>query len=66
MRFRIGFCVVYNLKRELIMDGGLIAQFYVRHDTFWLDFLAALPSIAEVMQCCYLTVPFQGAEQCCS
>lgn len=48
MRFRMGFCVVYNLKRELIMDGGLIAHFYVRHDTFLLDFLAALPSIAEV------------------
>lgn len=47
MRFRMGFCVVYNLKRELIMDGGLIAHFYVRHDTFLLDFLAALPSIAE-------------------
>lgn len=48
MRFRMGFCVVYNLKRELIMDGGLIAHFYVRHNTFLLDFLSAMPSIAEV------------------
>ena len=48
MRFRVGFCVVYNLKRELIMDGGLIAHFYVRHNTFVLDFLSAIPSIAEV------------------
>ena len=48
MRFRMGFCVVYNLKRELIMDGGLIAHFYIRHNTFTGDFLAALPSIAEV------------------
>ena len=48
MRFRMGFCVVYNLKRELIMDGGLIAHFYIRHNTFTGDFLAALPAIAEV------------------
>ena len=48
MRFRMGFCVVYNLKRELIMDGGLIAHFYVRHDTFLTDVVAACPAIAEV------------------
>lgn len=44
----MGFCVVYNLKRELIMDGGLIAHFYVRHDTFLTDFIAACPAIPEV------------------
>ena len=48
MRFRMGFCVVYNLKRELIMDGGLIAHFYVLHNTFITDFIAAVPAIAEV------------------
>ena len=48
MRFRMGFCVIYNLKRELIMDGGLIAHFYIRHNTFVADLLAAIPSIAEV------------------
>ena len=48
MRFRMGFCVIYNLKRELIMDGGLIAHFYVRHNTFVVDVLAAIPAIAEV------------------
>lgn len=48
MRFRMGFCVVYNLKRELIMDGGLVAHFYVRHDTFSTDLIAACPAIAEV------------------
>lgn len=48
MRFRTGFCVRYNLKRELIMDGGLVAHFYVRHDTFATDLIAALPSVAEV------------------
>lgn len=68
MRFRMGFCVVYNLKRELIMDGGLIAHFYIRHNTFIGDFLAAVPSIAEVrssyqpalqtviMRCCSVTI----------
>ncbi len=30
------------------MDGGLIAHFYMRHNTFTGDFLAAVPSIAEV------------------
>lgn len=44
----MGFCVVYNLKRELIMDGGLIAHFYVCHDTFLTDLIAACPAIAEV------------------
>lgn len=52
MRFRMGFCVVYNLKRELIMDGGLIAHFYIRHNTFFTDFVSALPSIAEVTSLC--------------
>lgn len=52
MRFRMGFCVVYNLKRELIMDGGLIAHFYIRHNTFTGDFLAAIPAIAELVWVC--------------
>lgn len=30
------------------MDGGLIAHFYIRHNTFTGDFLAAIPAIAEV------------------
>lgn len=48
MRFRTGFCVVYNLKRGLIMDGRLIAHFYIFHDTFFTDLIAACPAIVEV------------------
>ncbi|KAL3135938.1 hypothetical protein ABBQ32_006983 [Trebouxia sp. C0010 RCD-2024] len=52
MRFRTGFCVVYNLKRGLIMDGRLIAHFYIFHDTFFTDLIAAAPSIAELVWVC--------------
>ena len=65
MRFRMGFCVRYNLKRELIMDGGLIAHFYVRHDTFATDLIAALPSVAEVsLPCPALPCPALPALPC--
>lgn len=30
------------------MDGRLIAHFYIFHDTFFTDLIAAAPSIAEV------------------
>ena len=59
MRFLIGFVVVYNLKRELILDGGLIAHFYIRHNTFATDLIAAIPAVAEV----HTTTPSFGQTQ---
>ena len=49
MGFAIGFVAVYNLKRLVILDLRLIADFYIWKSTFFCDVIAALPIIAEVM-----------------
>lgn len=48
MGFSTGFVVIYNLRRKVIRDPALIAEYYMRYSTFILDLLAALPVIAEV------------------
>ncbi len=48
MGFSTGFVVIYNLRRKVVRDPALIAEYYVRYSTFIPDFLAALPVIAEV------------------
>lgn len=48
MGFSTGFLVIYNLRRKVVRDPALIAEYYIRHSTFVLDLLAALPVIAEV------------------
>ncbi|KAK9816960.1 hypothetical protein WJX72_007507 [[Myrmecia] bisecta] len=49
VQFRTGFVVSYNLKRRLIMAPDLVAEFYLRHGTFWADLISALPVIAQVV-----------------
>ena len=46
--FRTAFIVVHNLRRCVVRDPALIAEYYVRHGTFWPDLLAALPIVPEV------------------
>jgi hypothetical protein len=48
MGFSTGFVVIYNLRRKVIRDPRLIAEYYTRYSTFVVDLLAALPIIAEV------------------
>ncbi len=48
MGFMTGFVVIYNLRRRVIRRPVAIAEYYVRYGTFWPDFLASLPTIAEV------------------
>jgi len=45
--FRTAFITVHNLRRSIVRDPGLIAEYYMRHGTFWPDLLAALPIVAE-------------------
>jgi hypothetical protein len=52
MGFSTGFVVIYNLRRKVVKDPLLIAEYYVRYSTFVPDFLAALPVIAEVGAIC--------------
>ncbi len=49
MGFSTGFVVIHNLRRKVIRDPRLIAEYYVRYSTFFVDLLAALPLIAEVI-----------------
>ena len=51
MGFATGFVVIYNLRRRVIRRPVSIAEYYVRYGTFWPDFLASLPTIAEVRPC---------------
>ncbi len=48
MGFSTGFVVIYNLRRKVIREPRLVAEYYVWHSTFFPDLLAALPLIAEV------------------
>jgi len=48
MGFSTGFVVIYNLRRKVIRDPALIAEYYIRYSTFFADLIAALPIIAEV------------------
>lgn len=48
MGFVTGFVVIYNLRRRVIREPMSIAEYYVRYGTFLPDFLASLPTIAEV------------------
>ena len=48
MGFMTGFVVIYNLRRRVIRRPVAIAEYYIRYGTFWPDFLASLPTIAEV------------------
>jgi len=45
--FRTAFITVHNLRRSIVRDPGLIAEYYMRHGSFWPDLLAALPIVAE-------------------
>ena len=47
MGFATGFVVIHNLRRRVIRRPVSIAEYYVRYGTFWPDFLASLPTIAE-------------------
>ncbi|BDA43675.1 probable potassium voltage-gated channel subfamily H member 7 [Coccomyxa sp. Obi] len=49
MGFSTGFVVIYNLRRKVIRDRALIAEYYIRYSTFIVDLLAALPVIAEIV-----------------
>lgn len=34
--FHVGFIATYNLRKVLVMNGRLIARFYVRHVSGWI------------------------------
>lgn len=46
--FNTAFIVVHNLRRSIVRSRILVAEYYMRYSTFWPDFLAALPLVAEV------------------
>lgn len=46
--FHIGFVLTKSMHARLVLDGRLVAKLYVRHSTFVLDILAALPLPLEV------------------
>lgn len=48
MGFSTGFVVIYNLRRKVVTEPKLVAEYYMWHSTFFVDLLAALPLIAEV------------------
>lgn len=67
--FRTAFIVVHNLRRSVVRDRVLIAEYYMRYSTFWPDLLAALPLVAEVGLTQMLLSPvvcwmFEGCEGC--
>lgn len=47
--FHCGFIVVWNYRRKLVMQGDLIARFYIWHGTFLVDVLSIAPWVAELV-----------------
>lgn len=47
--FHIGFIVRWDQSSITITDGHLVAKHYVQHGTFWIDFIASLPIIAQII-----------------
>ena len=71
MGFATGFVVIHNLRRRVIRRPVSIAEYYVRYGTFWPDFLASLPTIAEVSlvsdlpsRGCYTNNAARGLTRC--
>ena len=46
--FHTGYVVTFNFKRKVVMDGRLVAKFYVLRGTFVVDFLSTCAWITQV------------------
>jgi hypothetical protein len=46
--FHIGIVLTKSLHSRLVLDGALVARLYVKHSTFLVDFIAAIPLPLEV------------------
>ena len=49
IEFHMGFQVRWDSSSLTITDGRLVAWNYFRHGTFWIDFIAALPLIGQLV-----------------
>lgn len=48
MNFQIGMVLTKSMHARLVMEGRLVAWYYIRRGTFVLDVLASLPVWPEV------------------
>ncbi|KAK9809148.1 hypothetical protein WJX72_010205 [[Myrmecia] bisecta] len=47
--FQVGFVVTYNLRKKAIMDGRLIARYYIRKGTFLVDAISTIAWLAQII-----------------
>lgn len=50
--FHCSFVAVHRFKRRAVVDGRLVAWFYVRHGSFFVDLLSILPTLELVPHPC--------------
>ena len=49
IEFHVGFIVRWESSCITIQDGPSVAWHYFRHGTFWIDFVATLPVIGQII-----------------
>uniref|UniRef100_A0A1D1ZXT6 Cyclic nucleotide-binding domain-containing protein n=2 Tax=Auxenochlorella protothecoides TaxID=3075 RepID=A0A1D1ZXT6_AUXPR len=47
--FHVGFIATYNLRKVLVLNGKLIAKFYMQHDTFIFDILSVTAWLVQLL-----------------
>ena len=52
--FHIGIVLTKSLHSRLLLDGVLVAKLYIKHSTFFVDLVAAIPLPLEVSNGKYL------------
>lgn len=49
MEFHIGFMVRWDTENVTILDGLEVAKFYIFEGTFWVDVLASIPVVLQIL-----------------
>ncbi|GAB4816667.1 hypothetical protein N2152v2_003713 [Parachlorella kessleri] len=47
--FHVAFVLRYDVRRHLVLDGYKVARYYICYGPFWVDFLACLAIIPELV-----------------
>lgn len=55
-----GIVVRYNLQRRVVMDGRIVARYYIMEGSMAADVLSTLPAIVQVGICDPLFLGFQA------
>lgn len=49
LNFHVGFVIIYEYKKKIIMNGIHVACFYLKYGGAWIDMLSSIPLIYELI-----------------